>query len=235
MGTSDKGNRMGSAEVARLGPPASEEKPTSVTTERSDDPVARALERGDRRGAIVHCARLHGDAIGRLCMALTGSQADAEDLAQETLLAAYDGIETWRREGSIKSWLFTIARRKCARLLERRARRTARLRLVHDAERDREPNQAIDLAARERAEQARHALDGMRPSAREALLLRFQADLSYREVAEVCGIDEATARKRVSRAIGAMRQFLTGQTPMGQTPMGQTPTGQTSGEPGEQP
>lgn len=162
-------------------------------------------------------------------MALTGSQADAEDLAQETLLAAYDGIDRWRREGSIKSWLFTIARRKAARLLERRARRTARLRLVHDAAREPEPSQTADLAARERAEQARRALDRVRPSAREALVLRYQADLSYRELADVCGIDEATARKRVSRAIGTMRQILNDQTPGAEASDRQPPS-----EPGEQ-
>ena len=79
-----------------------------------------ALRRRDHDAALALCARLHGAAIGRLCMALVGSQADAEDLTQETLIAARDAFDSWRSEGSIRAWLFGIARRKCARHLESR-------------------------------------------------------------------------------------------------------------------
>ena len=48
----------------------------------------------------------------------------------------------------------------------------------------------------------------MRPSDRDALLLRFGADLSFKEVAAACGIDETAARKRVSRALARLRSVL---------------------------
>jgi len=131
-------------------------------------------------------------------------------MMQETLLDAHDALAGWRREGSLRSWLMAIARRKCARLLETKNRRTARLRLVHDAERtpgsDDVPERQLIL--RQRAESARTALEAVRPSEREALLLRYGAGLSFREVAECCGIDEAAARKRVSRAIATLRETL---------------------------
>jgi RNA polymerase sigma-70 factor, ECF subfamily len=158
-----------------------------------DEPdVKAALDRGDARGAVMLCARDHGEAIGRLCMALLGSQADAEDVLQETLLDAYRGIAGGRGEGSLRSWLFGIARRKCAREAERGARkRTA----------------APALSSR-RVDGAREALGELRPSEREAVVLRFGAGLSFREVADACGIDEAAARKRVSRGIAALRSRL---------------------------
>ena len=62
----------------------------------------------------------------------------------------------------------------------------------------------------QRAVQARAALGRIRPSEREALLLRYGAELSYRELAQACGIEQAAARKRVSRALGALRQLLDG-------------------------
>lgn len=165
--------------------------------------VLAAVTAGDFRQAAALAARAHGSAIGRFCMALVGSQAEAEDLAQETLLAAYDGFGTWRGEGSLRAWLFGIARRRCAKHLEKRGRQAARLRLVHDTGRG---ATSEDLAlARERAERARAALEAVRPSEREALVLRFVADLSFREVGDACGIDEATARKRVSRALARLR------------------------------
>jgi RNA polymerase sigma-70 factor (ECF subfamily) len=138
-------------------------------------------------------------------MALVGSAAEADDLVQETLLDAHAGFGGYRAESTLRSWLYAIARRKCARHLERTTRRHAKLRLVHDSERG---DTEELLAQRERAERARNALAKIRPSEREALVLRYVGDLSYREVGEACGIDEGAARKRVSRAIAKLREAV---------------------------
>jgi RNA polymerase sigma-70 factor (ECF subfamily) len=173
-----------------------------------DADVVGALAVGDQRQALFFCARRHAAAIGRLCMALLGSQADADDTLQETLLEAHDALPSWRREGSLRSFMLTIARRKCARLLETRGRRSKRLELVRGAEPPSRPSAEHAVVAAERAERARAALALVRPSEREALVLRYGAELSFREVGAACGIDEAAARKRVSRALGAMRRVL---------------------------
>ena len=171
----------------------------------ADEEILTALGAGEHKRALALCARHHGAAIGRLCMALVGSAAESDDLVQETLLDAHAGFGGFRAESSLRAWLFTIARRKCARHLERTTRRHAKLRLVHDSERG---DTEELLAQRERAERARTALSKIRPSEREALVLRYVGDLSYREVGDACGIDEAAARKRVSRAIAKLREAV---------------------------
>ncbi len=192
---------MGAAQVTEL--------QTPVAAPAGEQPIREAIAQGDHREAMLLCARRYGQAIGRLCMAMMGVQADAEDLAQETLLDAYAGFGGWRAEGTVRAWLMSIARRKCARQLEKRARRTAKLRLVHDADKAPEPCGAEeDVLLRQRANRARELLASVRPSEREALLLRFGAGLSFREVAAACGIEEPAARKRVSRAIATLRESL---------------------------
>lgn len=176
--------------------------------ERGSTSIEAALQRRDWGTAMTLCAREHGAAIGRLCMALVGSQADAEDLTQETLLAAHDAFAGWRGEGSIRAWLFAIARRKCARHLEARTVGHARLALLRDDGAPAAADPADTAAERQRAERARHALEHIRPSEREALILRYAAGLSFHEVATACGIDEAAARKRVSRAHARLRAEL---------------------------
>ena len=58
-------------------------------------------------------------------------------------------------------------------------------------------------------EQARQTLVArLTPTEREAVLLRYEADLSFREVGQACGIDEATARKRVSRGLDRLRTIF---------------------------
>jgi RNA polymerase sigma-70 factor (ECF subfamily) len=54
----------------------------------------------------------------------------------------------------------------------------------------------------------RDALEKLKPSEREALVLRFVADLSHREIAVACGLDEAAARKRISRALARLRSIV---------------------------
>jgi RNA polymerase sigma-70 factor (ECF subfamily) len=171
-----------------------------------DEAIAHALDKREYRQALALCAREHGPALGRLCMAMVGSQSEAEDLVQETLLAAHAAFDGWRAESSIRAWLFGIARKKCARHLERRVRRDSRLRLVHDATRSDGADEL--LQRRQRAERARAALEQIRPSEREAVVLRFAGELSFREVGAACGIDEAAARKRVSRALARLRDAL---------------------------
>lgn len=171
------------------------------------DPIADLIRGSRHREAAAACAREHGAAVGRLCMALLGDQGEAEETAQETLMAAHDAMPSYRGEGSVRAWLFGIARRKCARKLETRVRRQRRLRLVHDAEAGAPaPDEALE--AQRRASKVRAALETLKPSERDAVVLRYQAGLDYREIGAACGIDEAAARKRVSRALARMRALL---------------------------
>jgi len=176
----------------------------AATTEA--EAIEKLIAAGQFRDALGKCAVAYTAPLGRLCTALTGTQAEAEELVQETLIAAYDGFPSFRFEGSIRAWLFGIARRICGRHTEMRNRRQARLRLVHDTGRG---GDASELAIeRERAVRAREALAKLKPSEREAVVLRYDAGLSFREVAVACGVDEAAARKRVSRALMRLRESL---------------------------
>jgi RNA polymerase sigma-70 factor (ECF subfamily) len=192
--------RDGTPDDARGGPLG------AVELSAADSQILACISGDQHREAIRLCARHHGPAIGRLCMALTGSPAEADDLTQETLLSAHDAFSSYRAEGSPRAWLLGIARRKCARHVERSARREAKLRLV----REEQPSPQTDelVLQRQRAEHARAALEQVRPTEREALVLRYTSELSYRELAEACGIEESAARKRVSRAIAALRSVL---------------------------
>ncbi len=182
----------------------------SITENDQLDPLRKMIRDGAYRDAVALAARDHGAVIGRLCMAMLGSQAEAEEATQEALIAAFDSMASYRGEGSVKAWLLGIARRICARRIETRVRREKRLRLVYDAGADSQlPDEVVER--RRRANRLRTALDQLRPSEREALLLRYESDMSYREVGQACGIEEAAARKRASRGLGRLRAVLSGE------------------------
>ncbi len=159
------------------------------------DPIIELIRAGQHRDAVAACARTHHSVLGRLCMALLGSQADADEAVQETLLRAHRGMATYRSEGSLKAWLCGIARHVCA------PREMLELVPTEGEARD-------AFEARRRARVVRDALDRLKPSEREALVLRYVADLSHREIAVACGLDEQAARKRISRALARMRTVV---------------------------
>ncbi|MCE9577051.1 MAG: sigma-70 family RNA polymerase sigma factor [Deltaproteobacteria bacterium] len=185
-----------------LATPMSDEPPE---TPGPVDPIAALVHQGQHREALAACARAHGRVLGRLCMALLGSQADADEATQETLLRAHRAMPGYSGEGTVKAWLCGIARHVCAHVLEtrRKGRELAELVVLPDEGSD-------ELAIRQRARALRGALAQLKPSERDVLVLRFVADLSHREIAHACNLDEAAARKRISRALARLRAVMPG-------------------------
>jgi len=175
-----------------------------VPLEPGPDPIAALLQEGRHREALAACVRAHGAVLGRLCMALLGSQADADEATQETLLRAHRAMATYRGEGSVKAWLCGIARHVCAHALETRRRGRQLLEVVPGPD-EVSPD---ELARRQQAKLLRDALARLKPTEREALVLRYVAELSHREIAAACNLDEAAARKRISRALARLRAVV---------------------------
>ena len=115
-------------------------------------------------------------------------------------------MATYRGEGSVKAWLCGIARHVCAHMLETRRRGREVLELVPTDETTEDARAMFALKRRTRA--IRDGLAKLKPSEREALVLRYVADLSHREIATACNLDEATARKRISRALARLRSVM---------------------------
>jgi RNA polymerase sigma factor (sigma-70 family) len=143
----------------------------------------------------------HGPALLRFCVAETGA-ARADDCFQDTLLAALRAYPGLRDTSAIRSWLFSIAARKAIDL--------------HRAE-SRAPAPSADLEAlgtacetpeRDPALWARvHELP---PKQRQAVTLRFAADLAYEDVGEVMGTSAAAARRNVFEGLARLRKALRG-------------------------
>lgn len=167
------------------------------------DPIVALIRDGRHRDAIGACATEYGSVLGRTCMALLGAQADADEAAQETLLRAHRAMSSYRAEGSVKAWLCGIARHVCAHMLETRRKQRELLEVVPG---EAEARDTFEL--RRRARVLREALSKLRPTEREALVLRYVSDLSHREIATAINLDEPSARKRLSRALARLRTVI---------------------------
>src|SRR5438874_788862 len=77
-----------------------------------DDDAFRALTDPYRRELHVHCYRI------------LGSVQDAEDIVQETLLAAWSGLEQYEERDSLRAWLYRIASNRCLNAIRDSRRRS---------------------------------------------------------------------------------------------------------------
>lgn len=122
--------------------------------------------------------------------------ADAEDALQETYLAALAAYDRFDGRNP-RAWLLTIARRKAID--------------AHRAERRRpdgggDPDEHAAPGAPPDHREIWAAVAALPPKQREAVVLRFAADLRYREVGAAMGISEAAARRNVHEAITKLRE-----------------------------
>lgn len=177
----------------------------------SDSELVERARRGDHAafGTLVDRHRIP---VFRAALAALGSREDAEDVAQEAFVAAYQHLQEFREEASFKTWLLAIAWRKA--LTRRRSVRSLLRRFVQppeevewqvpDASRTQE-QAAIDeeLQRHIRTEIAR-----LTPRLRDALLLSAVGDQGYTEAAGTLGIPVGTLKWRVSEARRQLRVRL---------------------------
>jgi RNA polymerase sigma-70 factor, ECF subfamily len=134
----------------------------------------------------------------------TGDRTLAEDLladAFERALRARRGYD--RKRGSAKTWLYAIA----LNVLRDHARRAAAEGRAY--ERATVPGDAPDgLAAVEAREELGRAMSRLSAEEREAIALRFGAELTVPEMAELLGEPLTTVEGRVYRALRKMRDAL---------------------------
>jgi RNA polymerase sigma factor (sigma-70 family) len=141
----------------------------------------------------------HRAAVWRFCVASVG-RTDADDVFQETFLAALRGYDRRRAGGSGQAWIMTIAHHKAIdhhRAVRRSAVPAADLPEIahHDPPRDGED----PIWGRVRA---------LPPKQRAAVTLRSVADLSHAEVARVLGCTEEAARRSAHEGLKKLREEL---------------------------
>jgi RNA polymerase sigma-70 factor (ECF subfamily) len=179
--------------------------------EASPDALLAAAQAGDV-GALNRLVVAHRRGVYRYGLQVCRTTEDAEDAVQETFWAATRAIKTFRGSASaVVSWLFTIVRRECLRLIDHRRRSPAGLDGAEDdlPADDLDPEQAT--AARRRSEQLAAALSKLDPLHREVILLRDIQEISAPEAAARLGISVEALKSRLHRARVGLRDHMKGE------------------------
>jgi len=154
-------------------------------------------------------ARTHYDRLFRAALFMCNDADTAEDLVQETFLAAATSLESFEGRSSFYTWLYGILLNKFRAWLRRKGRAIALDEMVSDTEdgsladllADDRPDAPEQMTQRETAALVREALDELPAHHRSVLVLRYLETMSYQDVADALGCSLGTVKSRIHYAL----------------------------------
>lgn len=155
-----------------------------------------------------------------ICFRLLGDAEDARDAAQETFLKIYRGLNSFRGESGLKTWIYRIAinqamnqqrwwkrRRRDETMSLELSRNDSEITLGHSLEGTNASPEELAIES-ERERRLMRALAEIKTEYRVALMLREIEELSYEEIAETLEISIGTVKSRIARGREELRRRL---------------------------
>jgi len=178
--------------------------------ELEDREVVRLARGGDVQAFGV-LARRHQAAVFNVCLRMMGTIAEAEDMAQESMLRAHRKLDLFDPERPLVPWLRRLAANVCLNQLQRSGPEVISFEEARRARRAREGRQARAGGARgvdpesgalnaERAAALRAAIAALPPHQRAVVELRHFQDLTYNEIVDVLGMKLSDVKSDLFRA-----------------------------------
>ena len=175
---------------------------TSTYASLHDVELCSLAATGERR-AFGELARRHGSAVRYLLRRMGAQPAEADDVAQDAFLAAFERIAEFRGEGTFAGWVKKIAARLYLRRLQKERRLTALA--TEDAQESEiatghgDADHRIDLD---------EAMKGLGTAERLCVSMCFGAGLSHTEASEALNLPLGTVKSHVKRGLEKLRARL---------------------------
>lgn len=155
----------------------------------------------------------HLDTVYRVALRLSGNEAQAEDLAQETMLKAFRAWHQYRPGTNVRAWLLTILRNTFINEYRKNQRMVSRVDIgdieaytvFHDVQETDPEGRFFDRIV---DDDVLRAIDSLGDEFRETLVLSDVEGLSYQEIAEITDVPVGTVKSRIFRARQALQRQL---------------------------
>ena len=172
--------------------------------------IARLQKRDE--AAFEELIRQYEKKVYTLCFRMCGNSEDAEEAAQDAFLALWRGIDRFRQESSLSTWIYRLATNACIDTLRRRKKQSGSVSLddeelfVDAVDTSPQPQETVEH--RETQKLLQEGLSALPEEYRKVLILREIEGLSYTEIAESASIELGTVKSRISRGRSLLRNFL---------------------------
>jgi RNA polymerase sigma-70 factor, ECF subfamily len=179
--------------------------------------IARLKQRDER--AFNELVEAYGQQVFRLVLRMLGNPQESEDVVQDVFVQVFKGIDRFRGDSQLGTWIYRVAVNTCKNHLQYLTRRKV------ESQHDLEPVVERSLLDRARgvtsSEQAgpeqvlmghqaesivKRCLLELEEEFRELLILRDLEDLSYEAIIEITGLAEGTVKSRLHRGRALLRE-----------------------------
>jgi RNA polymerase sigma-70 factor, ECF subfamily len=188
----------------------------------SDEELVERFQNGDASAFDILVRRWERKLQGAIYR-LVGPGDDVRDLSQETLLKAYRGLGTFKKEARFSSWLYQIALNVCRDRMRRTRGKSYvsfdELSEVGEAAGDAGPSALELIEARDLSRQVAAAVAALPEEQREVVVLKEYQGLTFLEIAETLDVPLSTVKTRLYRGLGQLRQQLVRQGIRGGAPV----------------
>ena len=169
--------------------------------------IARA-RRGDA-DAFEQLVVAYREQVFRLALRMCGSEADADEVAQEAFLSAWKALPNFRGESQFSTWLYQLTTHAAIDLMRREKRQIAAADDITEVSAaDPAPSPQQQAEQSEQREIVRDAILQLAPEQREVVVLRFMEELSYEEIGAVLKLPSGTVKSRLNRAKAQLKEIL---------------------------
>ena len=174
---------------------------------RTDEELVQRVREGDERAMNILVDRHHG-VVFRRCVGILGDEDLAADASQNSFLKAFRAIDRFRGEAAFRTWLLAIAGNEARGHLRKAGRRKERG--LEDVGAISAPGNdpSTEVTLRSEAARVRAAVDELPHKQRLSVTLRIDDDLSFREIGEIIGSSEGSARVNYHHGIRRLRELL---------------------------
>ena len=181
----------------------------------SETDLIKRCKRGDR-GAFNELVLKFQSPVINMAYSMLSDYSDADDAAQEVFIRVYHGINSFRENSSLTTWIYRITSNVCADMLRKRQRagETISINAPPDDEgrqteiKDTAPEPEEKIEQNERQKAVRDAIANLRSEYREVITLCDIEQLSYDETAEILRCPVGTVKSRLNRARNQLRKIL---------------------------
>jgi RNA polymerase sigma-70 factor, ECF subfamily len=143
--------------------------------------------------------------VYRVCYRFVENRDDAMDLAQEVFIKAFEHLGTFRRESSLKTWLYRIAMNHCINHVKKHSQEFVE---VNESTGSVRASVHAQLEDREQREQFRQLVKQLPPKQKAIVEMRINEQLSYEEIAKISGRSVSTIKASVFFALEKLRKLV---------------------------
>jgi len=173
--------------------------------------VTYRIERvkGGDKEAFGPLVNAYKDMVYTVCLRMLGSEADAEEAAQDVFVKAYRSLGSFQAKAKFSTWLYRITYNNCISVIRKKVKMIDLVEEIPEGEVDEgELNGLKSLSSEERSKYLKMAIESLAETDAVVVTLFYYDELSLEEIASVTGFSNSNIRIKLHRSRKKMYQVI---------------------------